>query len=305
MLLPGILKAEKRRGGGGSTSGRAVRWRTVLVADAEHSAPAHGAGEDAAANKNPCLAIALALRDLRLWLLTYEVVMIPLRFSLTDLVVSSAACTVLDIFVDLCEVLLNETLAVRANLPLITAVQAGRPLSAGANGEDDEARATRYSTRRMLLDILTIGLLHCGRALYFLTGTRQLFAYAQVVRTSRVLDLSAHVAALNSNLATNVKFLSIFKFTLVLLSVPHWVACLWIAAADGWGNGDLAVALPAWPSQFELLTGNAAFAANDLGYGERYLLATFMSYSGLASFGYMVRTARDAAALRRPSARAG
>ena len=293
----GILKLDAKRSGRVAPSGsrRSVRWRTVLVADAERTVGPNAVAEELT-QKNPCLALALLLRDLRLWLLTYEVVMIPIRFSLTDVVVGSAACTALDILVDLCEVLLNETMAVRANLPLLTASQSGRPLPVGTN--EDEARAAPYSTRRMLLDILTIALLHCGRAVYFLFGRRELFAYAQIVRTTRVLDLSAHVHALNSDLATNVRFLSIFKFSLVLLSVPHWCACLWIVVADGWGNGAAQV-LPSWPAQFELFTSNPGLDPNVMSSGERYLVASFMSYAGLAAFGYSVRARARALTGRR------
>lgn len=284
----GILKADTKKAGR-ALGTRSVRWRTVLVADAEHSGLAAGSMDEPTARKNPCTALALALRDLRLWLLTYETVMIPIRFSLTDLVVTSIVCTVLDILVDLCEIMLNETIAVRSNLPLLIAIQNNRALPVAS--EDKEAHAANYSSRRLLIDIPTIALLHCGRASYVLFGVREIFVYAQIFRSSRVLDLSAHLQAMNSNLATNVTFLSIFKFTLILLSVPHWCACFWIVAADGWGNGDKDVELPSWPAQFELYTGNPALDANKLSFGERYLLAAFMSYSGLAAFGYSVRLA--------------
>ena len=242
----GILRGNgsRARRPGSRVPGRGVHWRLVLVADAPRGVNAGAVAEGAVAPKNPCLAVALALRDLRLWLLTYELVMIPLRFSAPGIVILSSACTVLDILVDLCEVLLNETSAVRANLPLLAAAQLGVPPPASQGDDDDDGtRVSAYSTPRMLVDVMTIVLLHTGRALYALSGYEQLFVYAQIPRLTRVVDLGAHVQALNSNLATNVTFLSVFKFGLVLLSVPHWCARAWRIRAERRGaSGSPAVA---------------------------------------------------------------
>lgn len=284
----GILRKHGRAGRATHGGPRAVRWRPVLVADAEKSSGAGGgAGENVA--RNPCLTFALALRDLRMWLLSYELVLIPLRFSLAGMVIGSPVLTVLDIFVDICEILLNETIAVRTNLPVLYAAQNGLPPPVR---DDDSTTFGAYSTTRMLLDILTIGLLHCGRAVYFLTGDHQLFVYSQFVRTRRVFDLSAHVQALNSNLATNVRFLSSFKFALVLFSVPHWCACLWLCVTSWGPMGAGRVQLPAWPAQIQLEADNPAFEPNAQTYAERYLSGTLMAYSGLGALGYTVMLTR-------------
>ncbi|KAG8459689.1 hypothetical protein KFE25_003141 [Diacronema lutheri] len=140
----------------------------------------------------------------------------------------------------------------------------------------------------MLVDVMTIVLLHTGRALYALSGYEQLFVYAQIPRLTRVVDLGAHVQALNSNLATNVTFLSVFKFGLVLLSVPHWIACLWLLVSPWGPDGHRRVDLPAWPAQIAVLSNNPSIDPNVLSDGERYLIATHMSYAGLAGLGYEI-----------------
>jgi hypothetical protein len=143
----------------------------------------------------------------RIWLLTYELVMIPIRFAFPLLVLTPIAVIVLDLAVDVMELLLNEVIIVRASLPVLVHGSQSRAV------EDSDAtmHVAAYSQPRAALDILTILVLHIGRVVYFIYGSTGLWVYGQIVRSVRVLDLMSHVQVLNSDLSANVTFLAIFK----------------------------------------------------------------------------------------------
>jgi hypothetical protein len=72
----GILRASaaaRRRIGGAA---RSVRWRPVLVGVGDAKSDED---EEDVRSKNPCALLASFVPDLRLWLLTYEIAMIPIR----------------------------------------------------------------------------------------------------------------------------------------------------------------------------------------------------------------------------------
>lgn len=116
-----------------------------------------------------------------------------------------------------------------------------------------------------------IFLLHFARALYLLLGTgAELFVAAQLVRCSRVYQLIACVQAASSDLAADVRLVAVGKFVLVLFMTPHWLACLWIYASDGWHMlAARPVTLPAWPAQFLQNTRNPAFDPDHLNFAEQ------------------------------------
>lgn len=75
---------------------------------------------------------------------------------------------------------------------------------------------------------------------------------------------------MNNDLASNARILAIGKFFMILLCIPHWLACVWIIVADGWHfSNQKEVQLPSWLTQFAYATGNPYLDANLISKGER------------------------------------
>jgi CRP-like cAMP-binding protein len=85
---------------------------------------------------------------------------------------------------------------------------------------------------------------------------------------------------------TNVAFYAIFKFSLVVISVPHWVGCVWWILGER-SSQSTPFAIPSWTAQYSLASGVAdRFEPTKMSAVERYLVSQYMSWSGVTSTGY-------------------
>lgn len=278
---------EHRKQGGGATSGR-VQWREVLVAGDDDGSEA--GGEAAALEERGAWDSRLErhFKALRLPTLTYEQLAIPLRLAFAADYVRAPPTIALDVAVDLFELLcilfaVHRDVRAAGRERRALALGAGRPHGGPAGSGREEAA---YTPARLCADLLTIGALAGGRAAYLRFGLVWPWYAAQAVRLLRVRDLSAYMAQLNADLTTNVTFFAIFKFALVVFSVPHWVACLWWIISEMTPDGT-GLQIPSWTAQYEMHAGvPGLFDPATVSGPRRYAISLFMAWSGVASMGY-------------------
>lgn len=296
-VMGGILRdsrAGARAGNGGGR--RRVTWRQVIVAGDEADEAA-----DDGLEWDHALRARLAARSklVRLPILLYEEVLIPLRVAFPVATVESGALTVVDLLVDCLELLSIEMVVVRAQLPSILVATTSEPSELQA----DEGRGRYYRSKRAALDWAGAVLLHLARVVFLLGGGIELWLAAQVLRLTRVRQLYRYIEKLNNDLATSASLVGLFKFFVVLLSVPHWVGCFWWAVAK---RGQEVVELPSWAAQISLVTRNERFAPESLSGTQSYLLSSYMGWAGMTgASSARARAARGAPPPHHPRAPRG
>jgi hypothetical protein len=161
----------------------------------------------------------------RLPLLTYEELLIPLRFAFPDLVLANPGAIVLDVLVDIFEIAWIAAALLQARRRRFEQMSADADIERDRDFASASSRENEYTRYRVLRDVVVTASLHYGRVRYFATGG-DLFGWqlAQLFRLLRVKDLFGYVRQMNNDLTTNVRFLAVYRFTLVLFSLPHWVS---------------------------------------------------------------------------------
>jgi len=222
-------------GGRGGDAGRGLRtgpkakervqWKKILVADDA----GEDAGEDEARRvKREAAAeledrVARFYKLVRLPILAYEQLAIPLRLAFAVPMIEKPLPIALDVAVDLFELAIVVH-SVRREFRLHQLAHAPGHLARATADDEDEPP---YTLGQLLLDLLTVAVLVVGRLVFLLGGPKWPWMIAQVVRASRVRQLMSFMGQLNADLTTNVTVFAIFKFALVVFSVPHWVGCVW------------------------------------------------------------------------------
>jgi len=261
-----------------------VKWRTVLAGDEAQVMDQQAAQQALLQEREQREHYEKLAKLARLPMLTIEEIMIPMRLAFPDLIVFSPLIIFLDVMVDVFELgWIVKTVREQPKDPL-AAYEAAKLEQ--ANARDGQGKQPQlYLAAHAVRDIGTAMSLHLARGIYMITGDNTLWTLVQVVRVARVFDLVAYVESLNSDLTTNVKFLGSYKFGLVLVSVPHWVACVWWALATSLAPTDT-LALPSWPAQFAHLSQNKSLRPWRLDEGQSYLMSLYMAWAGLTSMGY-------------------
>ena len=282
-----LRRGDVRRQPGGAAH-RKVQWRGVLVGVDEEDADAVRAQMHARAQFEA--RIARYYKLLRLPTLTYEEFAIPLRCAFPVGFARLALPIVLDAAVDLFELAciahaVRREFREHAAQRVMRATAAASVPNAPRTADAGDGESAPYTLERLIVDLVTVFALAAGRTTQARTGLLWPWYGAQVFRCIRLRDLSDYMAHLNADLTTNVTVFAIFKFTLVLMSVPHWVGCMWWAlSASPDRNG---LQLPSWTAQYEMLVGVPGLFEPTQTSGVRaYMMAQYMAWSGVASMGY-------------------
>ncbi|KAG8466118.1 hypothetical protein KFE25_001874 [Diacronema lutheri] len=262
-----------------------VKWRTHIVG--EDGSPQEDAKRlERTADLAPRARLLAYFRSVRLPALVYELIILPMRIAYDRLLVETPALLVLDLLVDTVEAAhivqrLRERAAWR------------QPEAAAAkHGRDDAVKdqPPLYSRARLIVDVISILLNYVGRLVHYVAGTDALFIGAQLLRIGRIHDLAVYMADISADLSTNTAILAVSKFALVAFAVPHWISCGWWAsafyAAGLSEQQSEVIPLPSWVAQFEVHTGNSAFADVETSLASRYLITTYFAWLGLTSNGY-------------------
>jgi hypothetical protein len=253
-----------RREGRKRRNAQSVTWPEVYVRGEElDSRP--GGSDESRGSDEARRGGRLGLREVRLLFLTYESIMIPLRVAFPELLADSIAATILDVAVDLVEM--------RAIAQRIKSSGA-KPDPQAEAGSADEAisrRSTLYGVRRAAIDVASIASLQCTRIIYACTGAGLPFVLAQILRCVRVYDLLGWVREINSDLSTSVRLLAFWKFFLVLMISPHYLACTWLVLSGGWWHvlDPGRVELPSWPAQLFAESHSPQMDPNAIGAGSQ------------------------------------
>mmetsp|Transcript_10944 Transcript_10944/g.32500 ORF Transcript_10944/g.32500 Transcript_10944/m.32500 type:complete len:2648 (+) Transcript_10944:3-7946(+) len=279
--LRGILRKSKTRASS-AQPGRHVQWNEQLVFEIDEAAEMRNADveqrrlDDHLAANNDRVRL---YRSLRLPSLTVEELCIPMRLAFPATFVYTPWIIALDVAMDVLELAAIGATLTDARLRKSKVSPEVSTLSA------DEEGTVTYTSLQLARDLLVIVIFHSGRALYLLGGLPQLWVTAQFLRCVRVSDLVQYLREMNGDLSTNVQFLAAFKFTFVLYSVPHWIACFWwlISKHDPEGAS---LALPSWAAQLSLFTGNDALDPSVASDWHAYLMCLYMSWSGMTALGY-------------------
>lgn len=214
----------RKDGHGRRLKGHGVVWRTNLVGD-NTLRDLDAIQARAEAERRMRARLLANYQAARLPQLTYEMLVIPMRVAFPELTLRSAAFILLDVFVDVFE------------LSTLTAVMRRKRALAGRIVPEDEDVADEEGEKpkavvtwpRILAEFISIICLHAGRALFITTGRSELWYVVQVLRFIRVRDLLEYMQQIGEDLGTNPTFLAVFKFSLVMFAVPHWMACSWQA----------------------------------------------------------------------------
>jgi len=245
--VTGILRDGKRH----RAAAQRVNWPAVFVREEQAAREAEQEGSEADLPRTLIGRLRGWSAYLRVPMLAYDLVLIPTRvaFSGPSLTLIAGAC---DAFFDLTGLFALSLEITQTELP-----------------RDDTAD-------RLAREAFALVPHYAGRALFLVTGEHtELFMLAQALRCVRLHDLFSFMHEMNNDLTTNVRLIAAGKFALVLFVVPHWVCCVWIILAEGWHSwgGAGGVQLPAWPAQFELVTGNINLNPNTLKEAERCMRA--------------------------------
>jgi hypothetical protein len=111
-----------------------------------------------------------------------------------------------------------------------------------------------------------------GGALLMLYGSLWPWVLAQCIRCLRIRDLGRYMSEMYADLTTNVTLFSIFKFSLVVVSVPHWVGCMWWLISERNLDGT-SLEAPSWTAQYAAHIGTGAFEPRSTTAMESYLMA--------------------------------
>lgn len=147
-------------------------------------------------------------KTVRLPLLTYELLAIPARLAFPRTFLLTPVVIVVDVVADAFELAcVHEEL---------------RHARRRREARGVETTGSMYTCARLARDLLTVLVLHVGRAMYLLMAFPHVWWAGQIVRLGRVHDLVLYVQHMNGDLTTNVAFLATYKFCAFLYSVPHW-----------------------------------------------------------------------------------
>jgi hypothetical protein len=273
------LKGILRTGHEGKRGKEHIKWRTVLVGDNHNGEDARARLQLEADERERKARWEQWTKLARLPALTAEELLIPIRIAFPELTVWAPFAITLDIMIDLFE--LGWIVKTVREQPT---PEQRKELQDLAEHTEGAADVQEYTAALVLRDFVMATSLHMARAIYIIAGDNTLWTLVQVVRAMRVKELITYVQHINNDLSTNVAFLAVYKFALVMISVPHWIACVWWALAAIWGPAD--TPLPSWPAQFKLLSGNAALDPNLYDSWHHYLMSLYMSWAGLTSMGY-------------------
>jgi len=237
---------------------RHVSWPSIVAYadDVEHKDEA--AREAAAVRKTERRRyMSAAFHAIAVTMMTYEVFAIPMRAVLPMALLATSAGIALDVCVDLYKLcaLYQETRA-QHKAKLLDQTQGWR----------ERMRARRLLVER-IIDLAGIGLLHFTRILFLATHETLPFQLTQIIRLPRVFQLMQYTRNVSNDMSTDLRYIALFKFLLVLLTVPHWTACAW------------------WLAKETLVDNHQFDPASSDGWGE-YLLMLHLSWAGLATVGY-------------------
>ncbi|KAJ1619297.1 hypothetical protein T492DRAFT_848656 [Pavlovales sp. CCMP2436] len=72
--------------------------------------------------------------------------------------------------------------------------------------------------------LFVVASLHAGRVYMLLDGSPFVYVWfaVQAIRCHKVRELVQYMGDMSADLATDVSYLSIYRFLLVLYSIPHW-----------------------------------------------------------------------------------
>ena len=283
----GILRrGEGRRAGGGGAQAARVQWRAVLVAGEDD---AEEVGEERSrmeAQVKFDQRLQRYYKLLRLPTLTYEELAIPLRCAFPADFASLLAPIVLDVAVDLFEVVCVVYAVRREFRAYALEHHAMADAAPRAFGQADVREGAAYTVSRLVVDLVTIFSLAAGRVAQLRAGLVWPWQLAQLFRLIRLRDLGEYMAQLNADLTTNVTVFAIFKFALVVFSVPHWVGCVWWIISSVTPDRT-AFHLPSWTAQYDMHVGvPGLFDPTRTTAVRSYMMAQYMAWSGVASMGY-------------------
>ncbi|KAG8469193.1 hypothetical protein KFE25_007711 [Diacronema lutheri] len=227
-----------------------IKWRTVLVGeenDVEDSRARLQAESEERERRQRWQNLA---KLARLPALTLEELLIPLRIAFPSLTVATPLAIVLDVFIDTFEIAWIVKTVREQPTP-----EQRKALAAAAESSEQVEKTEEYTAAHVMRDCAMAVSLHLARGIFIIAGDNTLWTLVQVLRAMRVRELLRYVNHINNDLGTNVKFLAVYKFSLVMIS-------------------------------FKVLSGNASLDPSLYSAWHHYLMSLYMSWGGLTSMGY-------------------